>query len=142
MTTVYKRIVDTIVKMEEDSAGRHTLVVEQGGASGSLTKTSSTGSGAIAVSVAVTADTRLVSASIHFSSAPTTSENLTVKLNAATGAAYDTLLLKRNPSTNSETDLIFIPDEAFYLVSGDAIDVDFANTDQRVYGVQVVMESV
>jgi hypothetical protein len=105
-----------------------------------IDKSSATGSGAIAVAASVTSDQRLLSVTLHFSSAPTTSENLTITLDANDGAAYDTLLFSIDPSASSLTDLVWFPDGDLVLENGDAIDIAYTNTDSRTYGLQVTTE--
>jgi len=85
---------------------------------------------------------RLISVTLHMSAAPTTSENFTVTLDANAGAAYDTLLYSLDLSVSSVTNLLWQPDEPLLLEGGDAIDVAYANTDGRTYGVQITAEAV
>ena len=105
-------------------------------------KTSATGSSAIAASHAVTSWERLLSVTIHFSAAPSTSQNLTVTLDANDGAAYDTLLFSIDPSASSATDIVWFPDGELVLENGDAIDIAFTNSNSRTYGVQITTEDV
>ncbi len=85
---------------------------------------------------------RLASVAVVFATAPATSENLTVELNSIDGDAYDVRLYTVDPSAASTTDVLWLPDEAFYLVGGDSIDVAYANTDRRAYTVSVTFEGV
>jgi hypothetical protein len=78
---------------------------------------------------------------IHFSAAPTTSENLVFTLDANAGAAYDTVVYTVDPSVSSMTDLVWIPDDgALVLVAGDALDITYTNTDTGTIGVTVYYE--
>jgi len=111
----------------------------------SILKIEGTGSaGAIAVTGAVPAGAsyRLISVSVKLSTAPTTSENLTVTLDAAAGEEYDVALDTINPSSYTMTSLVFVPDQEIILVGGDEIDVAFANTDARQYGVVITFKRV
>lgn len=110
----------------------------------SIFKTNATGAAAIAASATVPAGQpmRLVSITVHFSAAPTTSELLTATLNANAGAAYDTVIYSVNPSTGSTTDILFQPNYPLYLEGGDSIDVAFANTDTNTYGVQITLQGI
>ena len=112
--------------------------------SASVFKSNSTGSAAIAASMAVpSGDTyRIISVTLHFSAAPTTSENFTITLDANAGAAYDTLLYTLDLSTGSTVDLLWQPDAPLYLEGGDALDVAYTNTDTGTYGVQITAEAV
>lgn len=103
----------------------------------------STGATAIAASCAIKNDIRVRQVTVHFSSAPTTSENLVFTLNANAGAAYDTVVYTVDPSTSSMTNLVWIPDDtALILVQGDSLDIAYTNTDTRTIGVQVYYELV
>ena len=85
---------------------------------------------------------RLVSVTLHMSAAPTTSESFTITLDANAGAVYDTLLYSLDLSISSVTNLIWVPDAPLLLEGGDAVDVAYANTDGRTYGVQITAEAV
>ena len=105
-------------------------------------KYNATGSAAISKSVAVTNLTRVASVTLHLSAAPTTSEDFEITLNANAGAVYDTLLYSLDLSSGSTADLVWYPDEDFLLETGDAIDITFANSDTRTYGLQVTTEEL
>lgn len=88
---------------------------------------------------------RIVGVRLHLSAAPTTSENFTITLNDNNGAAYDTVLYKRDFSAGSLTDLILSaadlsldPDHMFK--AADFLDIDWTNTDTSTYGLVVVIE--
>ena len=110
----------------------------------SVFKVNGTGAAAIATSLTVPAGQsyQLVSVSLKYSAAPTTSENLTVTLNTNAGAAYDTVLYTVDPSVGAITSLLWQPDEPLYLEGGDAVDVAYTNTDTRTYGVQITAAGV
>lgn len=109
---------------------------------GTLTKTVATGAGAITASAAVTADARLAYVALHFSAAPTTSQDLVVTLDSVDGLTYDTVLATVDPSLSSLTDFLYEPEGDLFLFSGDAIDVTFTNTDGVTYGVRIVTVAV
>ena len=100
--------------------------------------TTGTGSAAIAVSYAPNKVFYLDAVTVHLSAAPTTAGDLTVTLDAADGAAYDTVLFSLDPSEQSDTDVVYIPDQPLLCVSGDAIAVAYANTDGRTYGLRII----
>ena len=108
---------------------------------GDIFKHNSTGAAAIAASVTVPAGANytLESITCHFSAAPTTSEVLTVKLDALAGAAYDTVLYSINPSTGGTTDILWQPSQPLHFSGGDVIAVAYPNTDTRTYGVQITV---
>ena len=110
----------------------------------SVYKVSVTGAAAIAASLTVPASAtyQLVSVTMHADAAATTSENLTITLNANAGAAYDTLLYSLDLSAASTVDLVWYPDEPLLLEGGDAVDVAFTNTDTDTYGVQITAMAV
>lgn len=94
-------------------------------------------SGAIAVSLTVARVAQITSVTLNLDAAPTTSENFTITLNSVAGAAYDTLLYSLDLSTGSTTDVLWMPDQPFWIQPGDAIDVAYANTDANTYGVLI-----
>ena len=112
--------------------------------SASVFKVNGTGAAAIATSLTVPAGAtyQLMSVSLKYNTAPTTSESLTVTLNANAGAAYDTVLYTVDPSVGAVTSLLWQPDEPLYLEGGDAVDVVYTNTDTKTYGVQITAAEV
>jgi len=112
--------------------------------SASVFKVNGTGALAIATSMTVPAGRtyQLLSVSLKYNTAPTTSEDFTVTLNANAGAAYDVVLYTVDPSVDAVTSLLWQPDEPVYLEGGDAIDVAYTNTDTRTYGVQITVAEV
>lgn len=102
-------------------------------------KTTATGAAAIASTLAVPASRqrRLTDVHVHFSAAPAAAGNLTITLDANAGAAYDTLL--QTASMVGLTDYVWHPDEDVWLEGDDAVDVAYANTDTRTYGLTITM---
>lgn len=107
-----------------------------------VTVTNATGAGAMSATTALSADFALNAVTVHFSAAPTTSENLIIKIDALDGAGYDTTLYLTNPSVGAVTDILFQPDHPLLCENGDHIVVTFTNTDTRTYGVRIVTEAV
>ena len=107
-----------------------------------INKAGATGSGAISASRTVTNFERLTSITLHFSSAPTTSQDFTITIDMNAGAAYDYQLASFNPAVLSLTDYVFMPDGDLYLQNGDQIVLAYTNTDGRTYGVQITTEDV
>lgn len=131
----------------ENPAGSSSVSVgdihaDIGNIAGTLNKTAATGSAAISTSTgAFTQTFELDNITLHLSAAGTTSENFTVTLNATDGAAYDTLLFSLDLSTDSVTDLVLTPEDdglPKLFATGDAIDVAWANTETRTYGLRIV----
>lgn len=108
----------------------------------SVYTTTGTGGAAIAVSASVPAGMcyRLVSVGVHLSAAPTTAGSITVKLNAREGSDYDTLL--QTAALPGLTDWVWLPDQDYLVMGGDAVDVAYANPDHRTYGVRVTLKAV
>lgn len=112
--------------------------------SGTLDKTAATGAAAIAASTgAFSQDFELDNITLHLSAAGTTSENLTVTLNAVEAAAgvYDTVVLTRNLTSLGGTDFTWTPEVdgmPKLYAKGDSIDVDWPNTETRTYGLRIV----
>ncbi len=102
-----------------------------------------TASAAIALSAAVPTASRrrLVSVTVHFAVAPSSAGSLTITLNDAAGAAYDTILVSANMI--GVTDYFYAPTTVDILLNaGDSIDVAYANPDGRTYGAQVKLEII
>ncbi|RUM43006.1 MAG: hypothetical protein DSY80_06255, partial [Desulfocapsa sp.] len=106
---------------------------------GDVRKENATGAAAIALSATAAEQARLVGLTLHLDAAPTTSESLTITLDANAGAAYDTLLYSLDLSTGSTTDLLWLPDNDIFLETGDIIKVAYANTDTATYGAQLTL---
>ena len=102
-----------------------------------------TGTGAITLATAIIARPfKLNNVTLHLSAAPTTSETLTISLDAFDGPAYDTVLYSVNPATERLTDLLFQPDQPLLFKAGDQIAIAFTNTDGRTYGARISAELV
>jgi hypothetical protein len=100
-----------------------------------------TGAVAIAGSFKAFSSVNVKQIVIHFSLAPTTSENLLIKLDSNAGAAYDTVIYDGDPSEFSVTDFVWIPHGGeFAMVYGDEIDITYTNTDTRTIGISVYYE--
>lgn len=89
-------------------------------------------------SAAIDANNRILAAIlVHLNTAPVTSEELVVGLDAAAGANFDTVIFTQ--------DLIGVTDVAytdieFPLQPGDALRVTYANTDHRAIGISLLMD--
>lgn len=108
-----------------------------------FSKVSATGAGVVAATsgaVPAGAQYRLVAVTIHFGVAPAAAGSLTVTLDAAAGAAYDTVL--QSASMVGLTSWVWQPDQDIIGVAGDAFVVAYANSDARTYGIQMTLEAV
>ncbi len=103
-------------------------------------KTNATGSRSIRTRFTASVPTRLTSVMMHFNEAPTTSENLVVTLAPIAGAAYNTVLYSVDPSEENLTDICWRVDGDMWLEEGDRVNVTYANTDRKTYGLQITAE--
>ncbi len=101
-----------------------------------ILRTTDTSAVALASSLACHASgagVTVLSVEVKFSTAPTTSEDLTLTLNSIAGATYDTVLRSVDPSVASATSVAW--EGPFYLYNEDSLDVAYTNTDTRTIGV-------
>ena len=97
--------------------------------------TRATGSAAVATTVAPGAAFRLEEVRIHLSAAGGAG-NLTVTLDSGTAAAYDAVLLTQDMT--SVTDFVWKPTRPLEFTSAsDEIDVAWANSNTRTYGLEI-----
>lgn len=61
--------------------------------------------------------------------------DLTITLDAAAGAAYDTVLMTQDMTT--VTDLVWQPDMPIYFDAGDKLVVAWANAGAKTYGYEL-----
>jgi len=110
----------------------------------SVFKANATGSDVMGLTATVPAGRhyRLMTVSLNMDAAPTTSENLTITLDANAGAEYDVLMYSVDLSFASTTDVVWWPDDVLHLEPGDAVTVAYANTDKNTYGCQITMEAI
>lgn len=102
-------------------------------------RVSDTGSGAVSLSYTVPAGAtfELNSVTIKFSAAPVTSENMTIVLDCALGAAYDVTLYSVDPSVSSAVTILWQPAAPLYLRPGDIVTLAYTNTDARTWGATI-----
>jgi hypothetical protein len=79
---------------------------------------------------------------LNLNAAPTTSENLTITLDAIEGAAYDTLLYSLDLAAGATTDLVWQPDAKLVIVGGDKLTVAWNNAGGRTWGLLITAEVV
>ena len=85
---------------------------------------------------------QLMSVTVKFSAAPTTSQALTLTLVSDLGAEYDVLLYTVDPAVGAVTSIVWWPDHELHLGPGDGLKIAYTNTDTRTYGVTVRMKAV
>jgi hypothetical protein len=71
---------------------------------------------------------------IHIGVAPTTPENFTITVDAARGAAYDTVILAK--AMTSLTSYVYIPDLPLTFNVDDLLVCTYTNTDLRTLGIE------
>lgn len=131
------QIIAGIVPVDESAAAAASAA---GNLIGTLVVVSATGAAAIAATTASTKRFRLICVTCHLDAGPTTSEALTVNLDALDGSAYDTVLRSMDLSLVATTDFVFVPDGDEIYEAGDQITVAYANTDTATYGLRIVIE--
>jgi hypothetical protein len=104
-------------------------------------KHTATGAAALAERVEVGVWAKVAWVGLKFNAAPTTSEALTITLDAKDGATYDVVLYTVDPSASAMTALSWTPDQDVWLAPGDALAVAYTNTDTKTWGLTVQMES-
>ncbi len=105
-----------------------------------LTAKKTTWSWAINLSTTVKDKFQLNSVTVHFDLAPTTSEDLVIKLDGKEWSSYDAILYKIDPSIASASDIVFIPDRDLFFEAWDVIAASYANTDWRTYWIRIVTQ--
>ena len=85
---------------------------------------------------------RVMSVSCNYNAAPVSAEDFTITWDNVHGAAWDLLLYTLDPGTTGTSDILWQPDEELILIPGDAVFVQYDNTDARQYGLQVTFKAV
>lgn len=119
-----------------------TVTRSVGSRGGVVVRGTATGAAALSERLEVGEPTKITWVGVHFSAAPTTSENLVIRRDADAGAAYDVALVTVNPASAGATDVYWEPDEPFYLSPGDAVGVAFTNTDTKTWALTIVGEAI
>ena len=96
-------------------------------------------SGAINISVDAKSMMVVHEVRIHLSAGGAAS-NLTITINSGSGAVYDTNL--NTQAMSGLTDYVYQPDNPHILFNGDTLDIDYANSGNATYGVEVVYEVI
>ena len=96
-----------------------------------ITKSAKSFSGAVEMEWTPPRAGLFLRAIVNFSEAPTTSENLTITHKSSNGDDYDDEVHSVDPSTDSLTQVRWVPEVAIPLAPGDKILVEYANSDAR-----------
>jgi hypothetical protein len=88
---------------------------------------------------ALTTERRLTGLTLHADVAATTGDVFYLRLISGLGDEFDTVLYSITLSTASTTD-IAKTDFNLPMFVGDALRVDFTNTDGRTYGISLILE--
>ena len=96
----------------------------------------STGAVAIATTVAPAKNFVLLAVYMELSAVGGAVEDFTITLDANEGAAYDAVIFAQDMST--ATNLLYIPEQPIPFQNGDELDIAYANTNTRTYGLTVV----
>ena len=75
---------------------------------------------------------------VTWDAAATTSEDLTITLDSASGAAYDCVLYSVDPSVTSATAIVYA--EPIHCLAGDGVDVAYTNTDGNTVSCEILAE--
>lgn len=95
---------------------------------------------AMAETFAPTSKTLVHAIQVKISAAPVAADSMTFTLDAAAGAAYDSLLLTKLMTGVTSYAYYFSP--PLPLDAGDEVDIAYANTDNRTVGVRICWEKV
>lgn len=86
---------------------------------------------------------RVLSVSLRFvAAAPATAEDFTVTKDSGHGPDWDLLWYSVDPGAGGLTDILWQPDEELFLVGGDALLCEYANTDRRAYTLEIKLKRV
>ena len=83
---------------------------------------------------------RVISMTLALNVAATTSENLTIALDAIEGANYDVVLYSLDLSAGAVIDLLWQPDGPLYIIGGDRLGIGWANSNSRTWGLLLTVE--
>ena len=99
-----------------------------------------TATGTVAIAAAYVAEKEFAfdSLTLHFNAAPAAAGEIVVTLTSASGAAYNTVIDRIDPSANALQDYLLQPDRPVIGKAGDGISVVYANPSSRTYGLRLV----
>ena len=85
-----------------------------------------------------TAQRMLEAVTVHWGSAPTTSEDLVVSLDSEAGSEYDAVIYRLDPSADATTDVL-LTGIGLPVMVGDVLRVSYANSDHITLGIQILL---
>ena len=124
---------NTIVA-KSDTAGNLKVAVKT-----PITPYVATGAAALSLTANPAFDFYLQNITVHLNSAPTTAGNLTITLNAVSGAEYNTLLYSLDLAAGAITDIVFQAEHPLLCRNGDTISIAYANADLKTYGARIIV---
>lgn len=80
---------------------------------------------------------------LHLDAAGGTSEDLTITLNSNASTAsgeYDVIFAKQD--MENVTDYVYQPDKSHIFTKGDTLQFEYANTNNRTYGLEIIFRSI
>lgn len=80
---------------------------------------------------------RMEQFTMHFSSVPTTAEDVQLIKDSVLGPGWDTVLLTIDPATEGLQNIVCL--NHFMFVPGDRVRLDFANTDDLGIGAEILL---
>ena len=98
-----------------------------------------TGADAIAKTLAPGIAWQLEGIRVHLSAAGGAG-NLTATIDHGTGAPYDVVILTQDMTT--VTDLVWTPERPLEFLAGDELDIAWANTGTKTYGLEIVFKGI
>ena len=104
-------------------------------------KQNASGSGPLSESLAVDeAKTyQLISVTLLVDIAPTTSENFVIAIAPAAGPDFNVPLYTLDLSIIGVTSIVWQPDQPYYLIGGDLLNITWTNTDDRLWGLEYTL---
>jgi len=98
-----------------------------------------TGAAAIASTLAPGVAWQLESIRVHLSAAGGAGD-LTATIDHGSAAAYDVVLLTQDMT--AVVDLVWSPDRPMEFLAGDELDIAWANTGTKTYGLEIVFKGI
>lgn len=99
-----------------------------------------TGAVAVAMTIAPGVAWQLEEVRVHLSATGGAAENLTATMDAGAGAAYDTVILSQ--AMAAVADIVYRPERPHIFTSTDELDIAYANSNGRTYGIEVYWSAI
>lgn len=98
-----------------------------------------TGAAAVAMTIAPVVAFQIEEVRVHLSAGGAATD-LTITIDSAAGAVYDTVLLTQ--AMNAVSNLVWQPTRPYIFSSGDEIDIAYANGGGATYGIEVIYSAI